>query len=490
MKRIAVLLGIVILGLGAKAQGLSDVYDFSQSFYQGTAKSAAMGNAMGAVGQDFSAISINPAGLGLFRHSTVVFTPGLYLSNSKSEYNGSTSITNDIRMPINNVGVVLTFPKNGFLKSVNFAFGMNRTNNYTRETYASGNNLKNSLIDAYMGEIADYGIHNDNDLESFSPYVMFPLWDCYLLDFSNSGEVSTIVPMGNLNQQRGVLRRGYIDEIPLSFSLNFDDKWFIGASLNIKHLERGLTASYKETNLGGGDLIAWMQEEFIRTYGWGVGAKLGVIGFPAKWLRLGLSFQTPSLFNMEEDWSTRTTSRLRNTNHNNNENNTRTSTYTYKFTTPLRFDASAAFILSNRAMLSFDYELVNYRNASLSCSDYDYSDLNSLIANTYKISSNFRAGGEYRIKNVCLRAGYALYGSPFGLGEKEYRTSNCSAGIGYTVRSFTFDVAYVFSQMKNSYYIYSPYSNYVPSGDDVVTNTVHETDNTHQLLLSFKFRID
>lgn len=483
-------MGIVILGLGAKAQGLSDVYDFSQSTYQGTAKSAAMGNAMGAVGQDFSSISINPAGLGLFRHSTLVFTPGLYLSNSKSEYNGSPSITNDIRMPINDVGVVLTFPKSGLLKSVNFAFGMNRTNNYTRETYASGNNYSNSLIDAYMDEITEYGIHNENDLESFSPNVMYPLWECYLLDFSDSGEVSTIVPQGNLNQQRGVLKRGYIDELSLSLGFNFDDKWFLGASLDIPRLDRRLTSDYKETNLRGGDFIAWMQEEYIGTYGWGVGAKLGVIGFPAKWLRIGVSFQTPTLYNLEENWKTKTTSQLRNTNHNNNEYNTLTSSYTYKLTTPMRFDASAAFILSNRAMLSFDYELVNYKNAYLSCRDYDYADLNNLITNTFKISSNFRAGGEYRIKNVCLRAGYALYGSPLGLGEKEYRTSNYSAGIGYTVRSFTFDVAYVFSQMKNSYYIYSPYSTYIPEGSDVEASTVHETDNVHQLLFSFKFRLD
>ena len=42
-------------------QSLYDVYSISASYYQGTAKSVAMGNAMGAVGQDFSSISINPA---------------------------------------------------------------------------------------------------------------------------------------------------------------------------------------------------------------------------------------------------------------------------------------------------------------------------------------------------------------------------------------------------------------------------------------------
>ena len=52
------------------AQTDGDLFDFSSVYYQGTAKSAAMGNAMGAVGSDFSSIAINPAGLGLSRKST------------------------------------------------------------------------------------------------------------------------------------------------------------------------------------------------------------------------------------------------------------------------------------------------------------------------------------------------------------------------------------------------------------------------------------
>ena len=54
---------LTIMPLILSAQSLSDIYNYSSTRYQGTAKSIAMGNAIGAVGQDLSAIEINPAGL-------------------------------------------------------------------------------------------------------------------------------------------------------------------------------------------------------------------------------------------------------------------------------------------------------------------------------------------------------------------------------------------------------------------------------------------
>ena len=50
-----------------------------------------MGNAMGAVGQDFSSISINPAGLGLFRRPTFVFTPSVVTTYTTTDFNGSSA---------------------------------------------------------------------------------------------------------------------------------------------------------------------------------------------------------------------------------------------------------------------------------------------------------------------------------------------------------------------------------------------------------------
>lgn len=500
MKRIIMTLMVAAMGLAAEAQGVMDVYEFSQSMYQGTAKSAAMGNAMGAVGQDFSATSINPAGVGLFRHSTLVFSPGITLSNTTADFNGNSNSATEIRVPLNNIGAVVVFPKNdNIVRAINFGVGMNRINNYTQETFASGLNQTSSLIDAYFLDMEANGISNADDLYSFSPNYIYPLWDTYIIGENEDDLYTTVVPQGGLNQQRGVLRKGQTNEISISLGFNLSDKWFIGGSLDIPMLYRNIVSDYKEVNMSQdpsfGNFKSWMQEEVISTNGVGFGAKLGFIGYPAKWLRVGLSFHTPTLYDINEDWRTCTTAQFKSDPGFSGGGSvkyydTPTSTYSYKLTTPMRFDVSAAFIFGNNAMISFDYEFVDYSKADLSCRDYDYSYVNNALSSTFKATSNFRLGGEYRVKSVCFRAGYAFYGSPYGLTEKDYMTNNFSLGIGHTVRSFTIDAAYVYGRTTNSYYVYAPYSDRVPAGDDLSLNNIDEVKNMHQLVVSLKFKLD
>lgn len=484
-----------MMSVAAKAQNIMDIYDYTSSFYQGTAKSAGMSNAIGAVGEDFSSISINPAGLGLARHSSLVFTPGLTFANTNSMFNGSYNSELEVRLPLNNLGLTVVFPQNdNVLKSINLGVGMNRINNLTKESYASGMNYTSSLVDAYFLDMAANNINNVNDLESFSPSYIYPLWETYVIGTDDTHLYSTMVPPGNINQQRGVLRKGYTNEISISLGFNLSDKWFLGASLDIPRIYRYMVSDYKEVNKSSitsyKNFQWWSQEEIISTNGWGVGGKFGIIGFPAKWLRLGLSFHTPTLYKITETWKTTTRAQYKNTDHNNKEYSTGAKAYSFKLTSPFRFDASAAFIFGNNGMLTFDYEFVNYRNAVVSSRDYDYSYLNSDLSNLFKTTSNFRVGGEYRLKSVCFRAGYAFYGSPYGLSKKDLMTNSFSVGIGHTIRYFTIDAAYVYSRTPNSYYIYAPYSNYIPDGDDVAANTISEVTNLHQLVVSLKFKLN
>ena len=123
----------------------------------------AMGNAMGAVGQDFSSISINPAGLGLFRKPTFTFTPTINTTYTTSELNGSKVSDSKAKLSVNNVGYVGI--DKDYDNVVNCAFGMNRTNNFTNKIFVDGYNDSNSLIDAYFAELIDNKIYNRKDLE-------------------------------------------------------------------------------------------------------------------------------------------------------------------------------------------------------------------------------------------------------------------------------------------------------------------------------------
>ena len=149
------LLIIMILApLFALSQTEDAMLDFSTIYYQGTAKSAAMGNAMGAVGSDLSATTINPAGLGLFRKSYFVWTPEFYAISTESKYQGANGFDRAFKIPMNNLGLSWTQEMNdGSLSSVSFALSINKLNNYAFDSYAKGNNPNTSLVDAYYTEL-------------------------------------------------------------------------------------------------------------------------------------------------------------------------------------------------------------------------------------------------------------------------------------------------------------------------------------------------
>ena len=150
MKKLLLIL-LAIVPFCLKGQSLDDVFNVSATYYQGTAKSAAMGNAVGAVGDDFSAISINPAGLGLFRKPTFVFTPSILTTYTRSNYYGDQASDSKSKLSLNNFGMVGV--SRSYDCAINWGFGMNRTNNFNNRIYVDGLNPNNSLLDSYFIEM-------------------------------------------------------------------------------------------------------------------------------------------------------------------------------------------------------------------------------------------------------------------------------------------------------------------------------------------------
>ena len=71
------ILFLLLCCLNVQAQNVDDALLFSQTYYEGTGRSMAMGNATGAMGGDVTAMCINPAGLGLYRSQELTFSTGL-----------------------------------------------------------------------------------------------------------------------------------------------------------------------------------------------------------------------------------------------------------------------------------------------------------------------------------------------------------------------------------------------------------------------------
>ena len=492
MKRI-ILIITILFPLFTMAQTENDMFEFSAIYYNGTAKSVAMGNAMGAVGSDFSAITINPAGLGLFRKSTFLFSPAFYATSTESDYKGRNGVDRAFRAPLNNVGITWMQEMNeGALNSISFSLGINHLNNFAYNAFVNGDNMNTSLVDAYITEMYN---NNLNSIAALSDYStnMYSLYetDVFVYD-EDDHEFIPLVPQGNLNQQYSVTKRGATHEFSFATGFNFEDKWFLGVSLNIPYFDRDVTTEYKEKNLATDYFKYWIQEDYVSDVGRGVNAKLGAIVYPAKWLRIGAAFHSPTFYKIDETWHVRTYALYED---GSELFITPNNTSSYTITTPYRLNASAAFIFGNYGMLTADYEFVDYSKMKASSSDYNYSEFNDYIRSLYGPTSNIRLGGEYRWQSLCFRAGYAFYGSPYGIDKTDLRTNAYSCGLGFTHHRLTIDAAYVFSQRKNSYELYSQYSFYpafyLKDGDWAIDETkVKETTNMNQVVISFKFRLD
>ena len=78
--------GLMSLSFG---QYVDQALIFSQQNFGSTARSKAMGNAFGAIGGDFSSLSINPAGIGIYIRSEVTGTLNVMgLNSTEATYQG------------------------------------------------------------------------------------------------------------------------------------------------------------------------------------------------------------------------------------------------------------------------------------------------------------------------------------------------------------------------------------------------------------------
>src|SRR5215210_7998194 len=92
----------------AFAQDERDALRFSFLQPQGTARSIGFGSALGSVGGDFSSLSVNPAGIGIYKRSEITFTPSLTFGNTGSAYSGNSDETGSSHFAFSNLGLVTT----------------------------------------------------------------------------------------------------------------------------------------------------------------------------------------------------------------------------------------------------------------------------------------------------------------------------------------------------------------------------------------------
>ena len=78
-------IALAIITTIVNAQNEVDALRYSTHNISGTARYSSMGGAFGSLGGEFSALSSNPAGIGMYQLGELTFTPSIHFNSPKAK---------------------------------------------------------------------------------------------------------------------------------------------------------------------------------------------------------------------------------------------------------------------------------------------------------------------------------------------------------------------------------------------------------------------
>lgn len=497
------------------AQDITEPYNFSNLTVQGTARSMGFGNALGSVGGDFSTLSVNPAGIGIYRSSEFTFTPSLRINSASSDYIGSISPANNTHFNINNFGFVFTnAPKgkryeNRNWKSASIAFGMNRTADFNHDYIYQGKNTSSSGSQAFESDANLY----PGDVTTNASALGYIGYNAFLINPNSSNQFVSIVPFqGGVDQLKSVHETGGINEYTLSFGGNYKEKLMLGFTLGIPSVNYH-SASYYQESLSAGNnqsnpygFSSFNYSQALDITGGGINAKLGAIYKFSDIFRLGFAFHTPTYYWLHDVYTPSViTNFFDSTKVVTVDNGLLVqNVFDYHLTTPWKGVLSATIILNGMGFITADYEYVDYSSMRFIYPGVDafgnsyqseQDAMNQTIGKTYQGASNFRLGGEIKAtKNFMGRVGFGYYGNaytPYGESTVlNYTTQriDLSAGVGFHFNKFFADVAVVHSMYTGYEQPYHVDYSGVVSGPATTTPTAKTDFSLNNVALTLGFK--
>lgn len=468
MKKIIVLLAALGLTGITRAQSFEDAVRFSRLTNFGTARSAAMGGAFGALGGDLSAISSNPAGIGVFRKSEVGFTP--YLNLARTTSNGQT--VNDNSFQLGDLGAVMSFYSPSFdWKGINIGINYTNMNNFNRKTNQSIANSPTTwtaALAAASGTTSPQSLYTYTDGLAYDTKLTYQVLDGQYFSVLELQNESGENYFETVNQYKTIKEDGYQGEYTFSFGTNYKDKLYLGMNIGIQSLSYRTHSTYQEVapEQSPTGLDFYQFDEHQKTNGVGTNLKFGIIYRPIPVLRIGAAIHTPTWYNMSQRMETTMYSLFNSPQdpsigREDQEYYAGSGVYSfdYNMRTPWRAVLSLATVLGQKAIISADYEYINYTNANFAeaSDNFSYAATNQTIQDYLHSTHNFRVGAEYRVNSIfSLRAGYAFWDSPYyDITKSNNRVQSLSGGFGLNFGTFYCDAAYVYKQSKNETLFYS-----------------------------------
>ncbi len=472
MKKIGlVTLMLVISAMASFAQNHTDILRYSQIYPQSSARSAALSGAFCALGGDMAAITINPASVAVYRKKDFSFTIESLTIDTKSTFRENSEKTSESRLPITNIGFVSTNIINNSetkWKAINFGISFNRLNDYKNDIEIAGTNSTSSMAGYFIDKA------NAGSMNAFAEQLAY---DAYLINFDEEADEywSHITDDAKYNQKqiRKIQTSGGLNEIALSLGGNYDNSFFIGGSIGIQLLQYEEKWTHQEIDQNDNIYMFndFQYKQHVETQGTGYNLSLGAIYKPTNWLRIGAAIHSPTYFNIEENYSNQLT-----TSFDNDDAyiaNSPAGVYEYEITTPYRANLGLAFVFLKTALLSVDYDYIDYTRSKLDGSTTNHSDVNKNIESQLSTAHNLRFGAEYKLNSIYFRGGAALYGNPYNADIQDASRISLSAGLGFRFDGFYIETAFINTKYEDKLFLYDVYED-VQKVDALINNTKNE----------------
>lgn len=495
MKKVLIITGLLCCFRPAGAQTYeTDAAQMMRNDLAGTARSLGAGGAFSTVGADMSSMSLNPAGIALYRSHEFAISGGGIWGQNHSAYLGQGSDASFQKGTISQAGFVfatrklsryddLRYNRGGsHLDRFVIGFGYQKLADFNRTEYFYGTNYQNSYAQAMATDLN----HNIGNIQQgVVPLPELNAYQTYIVDYTDSTNSQLASKIGlPVNQAGSVTSQGSLSELNLTLGFNVGNTVYIGAGMGIPYMSYNRYYYFNEGNLAG-------DSGYVNAYGysytgWGINGKFGIIVKPVQWLRFGAAVQSPTVYRLHEYDYGHANSVFGDTTAFFQGNN---SFYNFTYNNPLKGTFGASFYFSHWGFFSVDYELDDYGHTHYTFDAPDNAAYwNNLISAKYQLSSTVRAGLEFAYKGLRLRGGFAWAQSPFkdNVAVNGYNGArfNYTAGIGYRGRSFFADLAYVRTMYKD---YYAPYS--YQSGSSTEEPGVYNnfTSNSIVATIGFKF---
>ncbi len=504
MKKTIYLAVLAFTALPMTAQETYENARLVEEDLNGTARYVGMGGAMEALGADISTMSTNPAGIGLFRRSSISTSFGIVSQSDANDFRTG-SKTN---LSFDQIGFVYS-SRTGQQSYLNVGVNFHKSRNFDYILSAAANldgkSSQNGLSFVKgIGEDVESGTYKGASTYNFyrgegTTWWTSQLDNVYYNSFiMDKGESPYWNPSSDFLMNRA--NTGYIGEYDFNISGNINNRLYLGLTIGVRDVHYKGVSDYTETILNADNQTAGKltinDEREITGMGYEVKAGIIVRPFEESAFRIGASVSTPTFYKLK---TKNYTYLINNTPYTDsyNPHYAANGSYEFKLYTPWKFGLSMGHTIGTNVALGASFEYADYGSTDtrdITGTYYDewtdsYTDdsesdrvMNTHTKETLKGVATLKLGAEIKpTQELALRAGYNYVAPMYktsGMknGFLDSYGSNCSSatdytnwgatnrftlGIGYKHKNFGIDLAYQYSSRKGDFYPFnSAYGDY------------------------------